>query len=289
MIFDFSGYSLFQDYLQGKVGAEEVLAHPAYRAIQAHATQFGDGLSAQDIEDAAQGRPSPFFGLKNLQANQARMKDLVAALRTCQEDWLALARSTLARLLPEEDLSTITIYPVIGYDMGIGLRDAVCMNVNHVPYQQQPEEFLYYLIHECVHVVYERYHKVAALEQVRTAQEWQDYFALFLQNEGYAVYTPWDLRRARGHLADADYRALEDGAQMARLGTDFRAVWLALGAASDWTREQYLEQAFGDQRLTYRVGSFLIRRIEMQYGMEAVRRAFYLGGREFVEKYADLL
>ncbi len=276
---------MFLEFLAGRVRAADVLAHPAYRTIQAHAELFGDGLDEQDIEAAAQGRPSPFYGLRDLAARREKIARLAGVLRERREEWLAQAAAALGRLLPGEDLSGITIYPLLGYDMGIGLQGAVCMNLNHTPYLEQPEEFLCYLIHECVHVVYERHHRVLPLQAVNTPAEWLDCFGLFLHNEGFAVYTPWDLRRARGLLDDGDYRALEDAPRMAAICADFQSAWRALGAAEGWTREQYLEQVFGDRRLTYRAGAYFIRRVEEKYGMEAVRRAFFLSGREFVEQY----
>jgi len=204
MKLDFSAHTLFQEYLQGQARAADLLAHPAYQVIQAHAAQFDGGLSAGDVDAALAGRPSPFYGLRSLEQNLAQIARLVETLRQREAEWLDLARAALLRFLPGEDLSSITIYPLIGYDMGIGLRETVCMNLNHLPYLRQPEEFLFYLIHECTHVIYERGHEVAKLEAVQSPREWQDYFALFLQNEGFAVYAPWDLRRARGGLADAD-------------------------------------------------------------------------------------
>jgi hypothetical protein len=62
-------------------------------------------------------------------------------------------------------VESVAIYPIIGYDMGIVLDNAVCLNVNWLPYWREPEEILYYTIHEITHVFYERHHVIPPLEE----------------------------------------------------------------------------------------------------------------------------
>ena len=152
------------------------------------------------MEKALYGEPSPFYGLDSLSAKMPQVKQLWHIIDANQQPWLDLVQATLSRLLPEEDLNHITIYPIIGYDMGIGLENMVCMNLNGEPYFAEPDEFLYFIIHECVHVIYEWHHTVPPLRNVVTADQWLSYLKLWVQNEGYAVYAPLQLRQEHDHL-----------------------------------------------------------------------------------------
>jgi hypothetical protein len=286
MHFDFSGAELFLAYRDGRATAKQVLAHPAYQRVSLHARLFSDGISPADIRpadlDAAlHGEPSPFYGLDDLPGRLTQIERLLDTLRREGDAWLAIAETELRTLFPREDLD-IPIYPVLGYDMGIGLDGAVCMNANHVPYLAEPIEFLFYILHECTHVIYERRHPIPPLQAVTTPAAWQSYFNLWLQNEGYAVYAPLRLRQERGCLADRDYQVLMDPQQVEAHRLALLAALETLQGATPLTREQYLEICFGPQRLTYRMGCELIRRIEKAYGLEAVRQGFYEQGDGFI-------
>ncbi len=288
MHFDFSGAELFLSYLAGTCSIHDVFEHPAYRAVCRHARLYSDGLSARDVEQALCGKGSPFYGLEGLPDRMQAIRALLAVIRAEQERWASLASREVLRVVPEADLD-ITVYPIIGYDMGIGLDGSVCMNLNHKSYLSEPNEFLFFMVHECIHVIYERCHRVPALAEVSSPAEWRSYFNLWLQNEGYAVYAPFRLRQALGFLDERDYRVLLDAGQLDALRASFLKVLRALESDALLPAEQYLDYCFGEKRLSYRIGCELVRRIEEHYGMEAVTRAFYLSGDAFVKEYRHLL
>jgi hypothetical protein len=296
LTFDFSGADSALAYLANTLSADAVLAHPAYQLVNRHQQRFHNHtLTTADLITAFTGQPSPLYGLNQLPANLPHIHHLIAAIQAAQEDWLTLIWNALTRIFPAEALPAITIYPIIGYDMGIGLAEvekpagAVSLNLNTATYLAEPDEFLYYTIHECVHVVYEKTHLVHPLAQVQTPDQWLAYFALWLQNEGYAVYTPWQLRRQRNALNERDYQALSDTAQMRTNCAKFLANFAALQSKTVLNQADYLEYTFGDHRLTYRVGSWLIQQIEDQLGLAAVQSAFYLDGLTFLETYKSFL
>lgn len=288
MHIDFSGVEVFLAYRAGRATAGQVLEAPAYRAVRRHARLFGSGLTPQDVDDALQGKQSPFYGLDGLPERIEAIQRLLETLRREGVAWLATAESVLAGLFPGEALD-IPVYPILGYDMGSGLDGAACLNVNHAPYLAQPREFLFYAIHECTHVIYERSHRLPGLEEIVSPADWRGYFNLWLQYEGYAVYAPLARRVREGCLADGDYRALMNPTQLEAHRQELLATLDALRSETPRPHEQYLEICFGPQRLTYRMGCELIRRIERAYGMQAVRQAFYMSGDEFVGKYIALL
>ncbi len=287
MRFDFSGADLFLSYLAGGATIHRVLRHPAYQAVCHHARLYTDGVSEQDLLDAVDQKKSPFYGLEDWARRLPHVRSLLETVRSQQDEWLPLASSQLARLLPDADLH-ITVYPIIGYDMGIGLDGCVCMNLNCPQYLAEPREFLFFIIHECVHVLYERCHRVPALDEVNGPAEWRSFFNLWVQNEGFAVYAPLKLRQEMGCLDERDYRVLFDSGAMDSVRRSFMEAERLLNGEAPLTREQYIECCFGDQRLSYRMGCDLLRRIEREHGMEAVRRAFYLDADPFMGEYRHL-
>jgi hypothetical protein len=238
-----------------------------------HARRYGDGLVESDVLRALQGQPSPFYGLRDLNEHLERIRALVGWIEDHQQEWTTTASRELQSLLPAEDPGSITVYPILGYDMGIGLLDCVCMNLNVPHYLNDPLEFFFYMIHEAAHVLYERIHAIPELAQANTPADWWATFGLWLQNEGFAVYAPLRLRRERDSLVeDADYRVLGD--------PDL------LRAGRPLAREEYLERIFGEERILYRAGCELFRRIERSAGVQsATQEAFYLSGEAFLETY----
>jgi hypothetical protein len=301
--FDFSGVDLFLAYLNGHAALEEVLEHPAYQAVRLHMERFSNllsarerggqppvpaGFTAEDVEKALKGKRSPFHGLEGLEAKLPGIKAFLKLLWERSPEWSETIQQTLAGLLPEET-GEITVYPILGYDMGIGLNGAACLNLNCEAYLDEPEEFLFYAIHECIHVVYERHHHIAPLRQVTSPAEWRSYFNLWVQNEGYAVYAPLKLRMERGRLNERDYRVLFEAEEMAKHRRALVRILDRFDRDQSLSPEQYLKFCFGPRRLTYRVGADLIRRIEQAEGLEAVRQAFYLEADEFMRSNRHLL
>ncbi len=288
MRFDSGGAKQFLTYLNGKTLLGQALDHPAYKTVFRHAQMFGNGVTAQDVENALSGKPSSFYGLKRLKDNLPRIMALLDFLDERQAEWCAIIRAELAHLFPGESLN-ITIYPILGYDMGIGLDGLVCMNLNCAAYLDAPLEFLFYALHECVHVIYERSHHIPTLPEVRTPAEWRSYFNLWTQNEGFAVYAPLRLREKLGGLGERDYQVLFDAFP---LETHRLAYWHSQGRLlqeKPLQRDEYLEICFGDMRVTYRLGCELLRRIESAYGLATVRYAFRLDGNDFIKRYQHLL
>ena len=288
MQFDYTAFELFSAYLAGQATLGQVLAHPAYQAVSRHARHFSGGITEDDIRAALHGAPSPFYGVEALPRNLGRIRGLIAAIRAAEGEWLAQAEDTLHSLVPGEDLNII-VYPILGYDLGIGLGGVACLNCNCDTYLNDPLEFLFYSLHECMHVLYERRHRVAPLSAVNSPAEWRSYYNLWTQNEGFAVYASLRLRQARGRLAERDYAVLQDAPELQRHRLAYLGAFARLQSDAALPREAYMEICFGPQRLTYRMGCELIRRIERAYGPGTVRDAFALEGDDFIARFGSLL
>lgn len=56
-----------------------------------------------------------------------------------------------------------------------------------------------------------------------------------------------------------------------------------------WTLEKYMKKCFGQERLAYRVGGTLIKKIEEKEGMSVVRDGFYKDPDDFAEDLSSNL
>jgi hypothetical protein len=286
MRFDYTGAELFRAHLDDHIPLEKVLAHPAYKTVFRHASVYSNGITEQDVKNAILGEKSTFFGLANLNENITRISALLDIIRRNEASWAVTIEKALGKIFPGEDFD-IVIYPIIGYDMGIGLDGAVCMNCNYEAYLEQPLEFLFFIIHECAHVIYERHHAIPCLDEVNLPADWLSFFGLWVQNEGYAVYAPLHLREEMGYLDERDYRVLSAPEEL----ETHRILFLQrLGELERMQPlDDYMEICFGAKRLTYRMGCEMIRRIEKTSGMVAVQEAFKMDGEAFIQRYRHLI
>lgn len=286
--FDFIAAYQFLAMLDGKKSSNEVFNHPAYQAVLAHAHKFGVGFNSEDLNKTLMGTPSPFYGLNHLAEHRPRLMKLLAFLDHHQLEWSAIIEQELRWISPGADLN-ITIYPIIGYDMGIGIDGVVCMNLNVEAYLENPMELLFYAVHECVHVLYERNHFIPALKDVNSPKQWCSYFNLWTQNEGFAVYGALRLRERLGALQERDYQVLSDPSQLEIHRKTFLENYHRLIQEKTLCKEDYLEICFGDMRLTYRIGCELLRRVENKFGRVAIHKALLMDPDQFMAKYIDLL
>ena len=279
---------LFLSLVEQKVDVEEVLAHPAYKVVFSHAKKYGSGLTAEDVTDALSGNSSKFFGLKHLRQNLTELRRLMRVVERQQEAWLQAATSALTEVVDASYLDNVWVYPIIGYDTGIGHNGAACMNLNSPKYLSDHKEFLYFVMHEVFHVVYERIHRIPDLADVNTPDEWVGFVDLFFQNEGYATYVPLEPRVLAGDMRDRDYAVLNNPKRVESCISKYFEVRDAM-MGEQLSREQRMHLGFGPLRLTYRVGAELARRIESVYGKDEVRSAIKKSGTEFWESYSHLL
>lgn len=295
MRFDFSAVDLFLDYLAGRHSVDEVLNHPAYATVREHARHFGGvELAPEHVEQGLSGLPSPLYGLGTVRDSLDKIRNLREYLPHTAETWSTLAGKELRSLLPQADTDSIVVYPIIGYDAGIGLSDKVCMNLAYPPYRDTPTEFLSTMIHEGFHVLYERIHGRARVHGLVSPQEWRGLCLSMLQNEGLAVYAPYQLRLRHGYGVNPDIPMQRDYAYLSGkldsrcLVEDFHAR-LALLDRGDIPESVRFEAVFGSSRLTYRVGGILVQRVDQAMGRRALSEAIMMPPEEYWQKYHHLL
>jgi len=295
MKMDFRGAKLFLAWLQGECELDELLQHPGYLTVFEHSRRFANGLTAEDIELAIQGETTPFFGLRGLQANLSAIKNTLARLEAQQEKLISQTEKALLVFFELEDLEEITVYPVIGYDVGIGLNQHVSMNLNYAGYLKHDNEFLYMMMHECFHAAYEKYQPFRNYKTAKTKKQWLQVLSWALQNEGFAVYSALNARLIAGIETDEncftikDYLVLQDSVLLQHTILSFKQTLEGFESSENRDAEDWIDLIFGQHRYAYRVGCAMICKINQTYGSAIVQEALYLESGEYFERYRHLL
>ncbi len=296
MRFDYSAVEIFLDYAHNKAELEEVMEHPAYQAIKCHADTFDKELSLEEIEKAVDGEVSNFYGLRNLHKRKQYLKKVLNYIRENEQRWTDIIEIELDSVIPREDKNDLVIYPVLGYDVGIGIDNCICLNLNSDLYLNDPQEFLYMGIHVSSHALYERVHGFPKVCELGSKESKISFFNTLLHTEGYAVFTSMERRkkddRSQGkslHPIVKDYLILQDNKRLAKqvqMYDDFREDMENCG---EWSTEKFLQNAFGRTRFAHRIGCAMVNDIAEIEGVQSVWDAFYMNPDKFVERYDRML
>ncbi|MGE5559432.1 MAG: hypothetical protein ACM3XN_00040 [Chloroflexota bacterium] len=269
----------------------ELMAHRGYQTVLLHSDQLGlNRLTADDFRNAAAGRPNGLGGVRDLDAHEQAIYDLLADIDARSESLLALVEECLAPVFTPAERSDIAIHCIIGYDMGIGLSGNVAMNMNGPTYLNDPAEVGYWMAHEAAHVAYERVHGPLDMRRIREPGGLRRAVCVLIQTEGMSVYAPLAARLRAGQLADRDYRALLDPVALTAKTAALRNLVASLGV--EYPGDDALGPLFGQlsgERLSYVVGCEIFRRTMEKFGSAGVRAALTDDPEEFVARGLAML
>ena len=281
----------FLKYLEGERELSKVLSHPAYQAIFSHAQNFGVKMTEEDVEKALDGDKSPFYGMSNLKKNLPRIEKCLEQIEKGYQAWVNEIRSLHQFFFPGLDLSRIKVFPVIGYDIGIGHKNSVCLNINVETYLNDYREFFCMIAHEGFHALYEQIHNLPSISDIMDPEKRLDVFYSMTQNEGYAVFSAWLIREGKG-FQDGEHPVLKDyfflREKQYKLWSRFKEVEEKIRKEPDMELKEYMDLVFGAERLTYRIGSLLIDLIKENLGKDKVKKGIYMPGKEFFNHYRYL-
>ncbi len=292
---DLSGAEAFCDYLQGRRSAAEVLGHPAYRTVRRHSQLLRDlELTPAAVAQGLAGE-GPFYGLEGAQGGLAEIRELLDFVAAHSDSWLAPVTAALQLLAPGQGEPEIVVYPIIGYDVGIGLEGSACLNLWSSLYRHHRQELPAVMAHECFHVIYNRLHGVPRLADVVSPQQWLRLLDRMLADEGLATYAgllvraALDLQTRGEHPLLEDYRVLEDELALGEHLRLLAATRQRLAKCPGPSRQQRLELVFGRSRITYRAGCQLARLIRERSGIAALQRSVHLDGSRYVRTWGHLV
>ena len=287
---DYTAANLFLSYCEGDAELEEVWKTKAYKTIRLHADKLKGGICKKQIEDVLKGEKTGYYGIGDLKENLNEVRKLMKIIKNNEDKWTGIIEQELERVVPKENVDNITVNPVFGYDIGIGLNNNVCVNLNEQLFFDKPEEFMFIAMHESSHVLYDRINDFPSIDNIQSVDDKITFFNTFFQTEGYAVYTPLNKRKDEKmdntiHFILEDYQVMADEEKMKESVSKYDDLKYDLKDSGEWSFEEYMKRCFGKDRLAYRVGGMMVKKIEEKEGIDEVREAFYKKPDDFVNEY----
>lgn len=295
---------LIVSYIDDEAEFDEVWNSGAFQLFQEFSELFGVGLSREETKVVLDEQIENAPALGTFEENLPRVKELLDSIEENKIPWVQIIEEELGRVIPEGDTADIPIYPVPNDFYGFGLPDGVCINVNDPLLFENPREFLYFSIHEATHTFYTRVHGTPSVQDLETPTDKVSFFNTLIHTEGYAVYTPLELRENENavnleHLTSLDtpstesvqdYVAILNDVHMTGVVEGYDSLRDELDSAPEWDQQELLQRTMmAEERFPYRVGGRLVKEIEEEYGLEEVHEAFYMDADEFVDTYDHLL
>ena len=250
--------------------------HTGYYAPDASALEISRDL----VENDAHGAVPRMDQVRNLMRNVEQNTEM-------QEFCLRQARETL----PPGFEFAHPLYVTWGYDIGVSMAGSSSLNIAHPRFTGHPGEVWFYCIHEMHHAGVMTFHAwPGRLSDIKTTDQMLVFirYATFL--EGSAVHAAYAARAEAGALCDdEDYVALGDQARLARYFEAYDVIVTAFEEAgngpvteADWA---LVEQLSDGDRLWYRVGAAMARKIDSKLGRAAYRRIIEHGPDAFFDAY----
>ena len=287
MFADTEYIDIFQNHLAGHAQLEELATCRGMQAIQKHATQTSNVFEIAQIKDALKGAEYAGYGLRNLKQNLQSILDFVGQLPLIWPELIEVVEREVKRLFPSCDLSQTILCPVIGYDIGIGVNQTICLNLNNTLFLEDSDEFIALAIHEATHTVFEqiisRPVSFGSLIDAQTVLRFAEYL---IQYEGVGLIAAAGYRKERNLRSGPfpttqDYATSPERLQYYLENYHNLIKQIQFGAKPG----ELLELIFNGERLVHRLGYDLFARIEQEEGFEAVRSAAQMPIEIFTNRY----
>ena len=282
------------DYLKSGSAKDltDMAALPALDHLLRHARRFDYDLPRDSALALAQSL---------VQVDPDQKRDLVEqAARSLEAFSGAMQRDPswvgdVLRYLPRDFRFHGALFLTFGYDIGVSEGATASLNACHWGFKDHPRELVYYAIHELHHTGFMAYNSFPPISRWKTFKDLRDWALYATELEGMAVWAAYPRREAEGALAQdgmGDYLALDDAARMARLVTAYNKALDSLerrGAALASTQDRdEMFRSFAQDRLWYRVGAHMARRIEAEKGRDYLVSLIKEGPAAFRQAYLAL-
>ncbi len=291
MKIDYSYIETFFKIMDKRTDISELESNDGFKTIIIHAQKTGNDFSLKDIEDAIKDVNDEAYGLRNLLKNVERIKALYKMLKTQEKEWLKEVKIHVEKLFNDIDYEATTIYPVIGYDDGIGLNRNVCVNLNSEISLKDYRELISTIIHETAHTYYESIHgSILDCFKIDTLVNMKNLLNNAIQYEGVGVFSA-EKYRVKNNLPNTgspmqeDYKVLTDKDKRLELLHEYKELSNDLMSGRLKDKEKFLNRGFGQSKLTHRLGYSIFTEINEVNGIEGVKEAVYMSNKDFVEKF----
>jgi len=271
----------------------ELLAAMAGSAAVTHILAHGRNFDYDVPKDSRDALVQHLLGPQDRQAERAAVcgQSLAFFSGPLLEDrhWV----DDVLHYLPEDFRFHGSLFLTFGYDIGVAFAPNASLNCTHPHFGEHPRELLYYAIHELHHVGFMTIHPPPRVANLKTCADLLRLVRYLTQMEGMAVLAAWPRRRDEHALADdPDYVALEDGERMEADLASYRKDVAYLAGRGDQPADAdawaVIERMSSGERLWYRVGATMARRIERAKGRAALVGLVREGPAAFVSTYRSL-
>lgn len=288
---DYSYVDVIFKIIDDKSNIDELKNNVGYQTIMLHSHNTGNDFSLRKIENAVKDISDNAYGLKNLLKNIERIKILYEVLKNKENEWLEEVKMYVSRLFNDIDYNIITIYPVIGYDIGIGLDKKVCVNLNSEICLNDYRELISIIIHETTHICYDFIHgsTIDSLE-IETVGDMKNILEKLIQYEGVGVFSAEEYRVKHnlpnsGSRIQEDYEVLTNKDKRLELLGEYRELSDDLLSGRLRDEKEFMERGFGQTKLVHRLGYSIFTQINEDKGIDGVREAINMSNKDFVEKF----
>ncbi len=262
-----------------------------FRTISRHAQLTGNEFFIKDIENAIMGVDDTAYGLRNLITNLDRIEQLYKLFREQEETWLGEVVRHIDNLFDKANRKVTKLFPIIGYDIGIGLDNRVCINLNSEILLQDYKELISIIIHETAHTHYESIHgPFLRLLELKTGTDMMALLNNAIQYEGVGVFSAEEYRMFNnlaktGSPLQEDYDISMGDACYMGLFREYKSLKEALESGAIKNSDEFISRCFNESRLTHRLGYAIFSGINRKKGIEGVREAIRMGNEEFAERF----
>jgi len=292
---DFSYVDILFASLDGEDRLAGLELTPALRTMTAHAALFGGRFGLAEIADAVSGGNEQVYGFAGFSGNRERVRSLARGLHRSEHEWLPEIERSVRRLFPDARLDDVAVSPVVGYDIGIGTRGLVCVNLNTGIFLDDVRELVSLVIHETAHVAFEQARGplpgIAGLVSGRKLLAFLDHY---IQYEGYGVFAPAAFRDrhrlpSAGTPLQQDYRVAGDRGLALSLAREYRSLAADLVRRDGMPLGDFFQRGFGPSRLPHRLGYAMVDGLHRARGPAAAQAAAGLDGADFIRECLPLV
>lgn len=288
---DYSYIETFFKSIDGKADVSELESNVGFRTVMIHAHRTSNNFNIKDIENAIKGISDKAYGLRNVLKNSKRIKALYRILKTQENEWLKEVKTYVGRLFNDIDYEITTIYPIIGYDIGIGINRNVCVNLNSELCLKDYRELISIIIHEVTHTYYESIHgSILDSFKIETQADMTNLLNKAIQYEGAGIFSAEEYR-VKNNLPDTgsriqeDYIVLTDKDKRVELMREYKELSKDLMSGKLEDKQEFFQRGFGQSKLAHRLGYSIFTEINEARGIDGVREAINMSNEDFVVKY----
>lgn len=273
----------------------ELKNNKGFRTVRRHAQLTGNEFSIKDIENAIMGADDTAYGLRNLSANLDRIEQLYKLFREQEEKWLGEVARHIDNLFDKANRKVTKLFPIIGYDIGIGLDNRVCVNLNSEILLQDYKELISIIIHETAHTHYESIHgPFLRLLELRTGTDMMALLNNAIQYEGVGVFSAEEYRMFNnlaktGSPLQEDYDISMGDACYMGLFREYKSLKEELKRGAIKNSDEFMSRCFSESRLTHRLGYAIFSEINKREGINGVRNAIRMVNEDFAESFLSTL